>query len=83
MIKVERNQNSFEDDIFEYTAISNTILEVAELEGSDYIEWQTDRDEKFWGTLTLRDKIAISAGQRVYFRIDHGLSYLAEMKGLL
>ena len=83
MIKIERNQNNFEDDIVEYVAATNTILEVSELQGSDYVEWQTDRDEKFWGTLTLRDKIALSSGQRIYLRIDNGIAYLAEMKGLL
>lgn len=82
MIKVQRIHNDNAVDITTYTATSNTILELAELRGSDFVYWQTDKTESHWGTIRLRERISLAKGQVVYLKIYSGVGYLAEMKDL-
>ena len=83
MLTVKRNVNDSDEDIVEYTADSNTILELSVIKGSDRVYWQSNKDEKRWATLELNQKLSLISGQKLYFKIDNGIAHLAEVKGLL
>ena len=83
MVTIQRSINSSTEDIVEYIADSNTILELSVIKGSDRIYWQSNKEEKRWATLELNQKLSLISGQKLFFKITNGVAHLAEVKGLL